>query len=139
MTLSKNNNKDKITVINNTKSGSRSNCSDYGFKPNQRKCWSGHTLRKMKVGDTEEAHRVINENDFKHAKFIMLRVGTNQVEKINIAAEISKDIIKIGLRLKTLYPSKEIFISQLPPRNDRSNLLTQNINELLENSLPVSA
>ena len=55
----------------------------------QRKLWRGHTLRKMKAGDIEEAHRVIDENDFKHVKYIIVHVGTNQVEKGNIAAEIS--------------------------------------------------
>ena len=101
----------------------------------QRKFWRGHALRKIKASDIEE---VIDENEFKKAKYIIVHVGTNEVEKVNIASAISKDIIKLGVQLKTLYPSKEIFISQLPPRNDRLKRLTQNINDLLNNSLPES-
>ena len=43
----------------------------------QRKVWRGHTLRKMNADDIEEADRVIDENDFKHAKYIIVHVGTN--------------------------------------------------------------
>ena len=142
MTTSNNNNNNENTTANINKNVALEETilimDSNRMHIDQRKFSRGHTLRKIKAGDIEEAHKVIDENEFKKAKYIIVHVGTNEVEKVNIASEISKDMIKLGVRLKTLYPSKEIFISQLPPGNIRLNRLTQNINDLLKNSLPES-
>ena len=102
------------------------------------KFWKGHTVRKLKAGNIQEAKEILEGYHFDNAKYIILHIGTNDVEKSNVSAEITKSIINIASSLNMKYKMAKVFVSQLPPRNDNLNWISQNVNNLMQHSLPES-
>ena len=102
----------------------------------ENKLWRNHTCKKLKAGDAEEAWKVVNDYNFKKARYLILGIGTNDVETTH-EEDVCKEIINIGIRLKKEYPLAKILISQLPPRKDEfAN--KKKLNEILKRSIPES-
>ena len=51
---------------------------------------------------------------------------------------ITNGIIKIASNISRRYAKAKVFVSQLPPRNDNLNWISQNVNNLMKHSLPES-
>ena len=63
-------------------------------------------------------------------EFVILHTGTNDLESTNSPEEISDEIIKLGINMKT--DSNDIAISGILPRNDQLNVKGQQVNDLLQ-------
>ena len=103
------------------------------------KFWRGKRCTKMAAGNVEETRKIIDQYNFINTKHIIVHVGTNDVENDEDSPEeICKNIIKIGLQLKNKYKLATVFISQLPPRDDKFNGKSIKVNELLTLNIPES-
>ena len=103
----------------------------------EKKFWYNHTCKKLKTGDSTEAREVINGYDFKKARYIILGIGTNDIETKK-EEDVSKEIINIGMQLKKEYPYAKILLSQLTPRKDEFAHKIKKVNEILKRSIPES-
>ena len=95
-------------------------------------------VKILQAGDIFSARKVIEENEFKEAKFIYIHIGTNGIEKIESVEKVANDIISIGKLAKNLNPNANIIISEIPVRNDYLNEHRIEVNELMEKCMPES-
>ena len=63
--------------------------------------------------------------------FVILHTGTNDLKSTNSPEEISDEIIKLAINMKT--DCNDIAISGILPRDDELNMKGQKVNELLQN------
>ena len=62
--------------------------------------------------------------------FVILHTGTNDLKSTNSPEEISDEVIRLAINMKT--DSNDIAISGILTRNDELNMKSQKVNELLQ-------
>ena len=103
------------------------------------KFWRGKRCTKIAAGNVEEVKKTMEQVEFINTKHIIVHVGTNDLEIEKDSPEtICRNIIKVGVDLKSKYKMTRVFISQLPPRGDEYNSKRNKVNHLLAQSLPES-
>ena len=91
--------------------------------------------RKIRAGNTDELQNVIKKFNFVITKHIVISVGTNDTDEGN-PEEIYKTLVNIAEDLNKEYKDTNVYLSQLPPRNDNKNNKIKQLNQLLSEGTP---